>query len=86
MAVRYDNSVARLLAEHDFGPDGATTIRQAALDSGYWESCPAAECVYVGTSAAVRRHRQEADHLEVLTKPLDVAVGDEAAGEAEEAS
>ncbi|MFJ3929041.1 MULTISPECIES: hypothetical protein [unclassified Streptomyces] len=62
MAVRYDDSIARLLAEHDFGPQGRTTIRQAALDSGYWEQCPDAGCPYVGTPEDVGEHRRVADH------------------------
>ncbi|MED7950048.1 hypothetical protein PUR61_01360 [Streptomyces sp. BE20] len=62
MAVQYDNSVARLLAEHDFGPDGRTTVRQAALDSGYWLECPGAGCGHVGTPENVEHHRGESGH------------------------
>lgn len=53
MAVRYEASVARLLAEHGFGPDKSVT--EAAVEAGAWERCPRG-CGYVGAPASVTNH------------------------------
>ena len=60
LAARYGNSVARLIAHHGFGPD--KPVRQAALESGYWEQCPAQDCDYLGTPASIRNHRTKTQH------------------------
>ncbi|MFI8962038.1 hypothetical protein ACIGO8_07975 [Streptomyces sp. NPDC053493] len=53
MAVRYDASVPRLLAEHDFGPDNSVT--EAAVREGSWEYCPQG-CGYPGAPASIVNH------------------------------
>lgn len=53
MAVRYEASVPRLLAEHGFGPDKSVT--EAAVAEGGWEVCPRG-CGYVGAPASVTNH------------------------------
>ncbi|MGW7630548.1 hypothetical protein ACWGKO_16660 [Streptomyces griseoincarnatus] len=53
MAVRYDASVPRLLAEHGYGPDNS--VRNAALTEGGWKECPHG-CGYVGAPTSVRNH------------------------------
>lgn len=53
MAVRYDASVPRLLAEHGFGPDNSVTA--AAVDAGAWEKCQRG-CGYVGAPASIANH------------------------------
>lgn len=53
MAVRYEASVPRLLAEHGFGPDKSVT--EAAVNKGGWEGCPRG-CGYVGAPASIRNH------------------------------
>jgi hypothetical protein len=52
MAVQYEGSVPRLLAEHGYGPDNS--VRDAALTSG-WEHCPHG-CGYVGAPTSIRNH------------------------------
>lgn len=53
MAVRYEASVPRLLAEHGFGPDKSVT--EAAVNEGGWEVCPRG-CGYVGAPASITNH------------------------------
>lgn len=53
MAVEYESSVARLLAEHGYGPSKSVT--QAAVDSGAWQECPRG-CGYVGAPASITNH------------------------------
>ncbi|WP_395297282.1 hypothetical protein ACF9IK_30490 [Kitasatospora hibisci] len=60
LAARYENSVARLIAQHGFGPHNG--IREAAVESGHWEACPGADCNYLGTPASIRNHRKKAQH------------------------
>jgi hypothetical protein len=60
LASRYDNSVARLIAHHGFGPD--KSVRRAAVESGYWEECPGVDCGYTGAPASIRNHRKKAQH------------------------
>ncbi|MEV7181672.1 hypothetical protein [Kitasatospora sp. NPDC093679] len=60
LAARYDNSVARLLAHHGFGPDSG--VREAAVRNGYWQECPGAGCTYRGAPASIRVHRKKAEH------------------------
>ncbi|MFF4417723.1 hypothetical protein ACFYY8_34790 [Streptosporangium sp. NPDC001559] len=60
LAARYDNSVARLIAHHGFGPENG--VREAAVESGYWEACPEASCGYLGTPASIRLHRKKTQH------------------------
>ncbi|MFF8618285.1 hypothetical protein [Streptomyces sp. NPDC015350] len=55
MAVHHEASVARLLADTGFAPDGHETIRDAALDRGGWELCPRG-CGYAGAPASIRNH------------------------------
>lgn len=52
MAVRYEASVARLLAEHGFGPDKSVT--EAAVAEGGWERCD--RCGYTGAPASMSNH------------------------------
>lgn len=54
MAVRYEASVPRLLAEHGYGPDASVT--EAAVTNGTWERCPRPDCPYVGAPASIRNH------------------------------
>lgn len=64
MAVHYEGSVARLLADAGFGPGGDETIQEAALDRGGWKLCPLG-CGYAGAPTSitnhVRKHRQKED-------------------------
>lgn len=60
LAVRYDGSVAQLVADHGFGPD--KPVRQAALESGLWAECPAPACDYLGTPENIRVHRNKKHH------------------------
>jgi hypothetical protein len=60
LAARYDNSVARLIAHHGFGPE--ESVSKAAVDNGYWEECPEPNCRYAGTSASIRNHRKKTQH------------------------
>jgi hypothetical protein len=60
LAARYDNSVARLIAHHGFGPDNG--VREAAVENGNWERCPGTECNYLGAPASIRVHRKKAQH------------------------
>jgi hypothetical protein len=53
MAVRYEASVPRLLAEHGFGPGKSVT--EAAVATGAWEECPRG-CGYTGAPASIRNH------------------------------
>lgn len=53
MAVRYEASVSRLLAEHGYGPGKSVT--EAAVEEGGWEKCPRG-CDYVGAPASIRNH------------------------------
>ena len=53
MAVRYEASVPRLLAEHGFGPGKSVT--DTAVKAGAWEVCPHG-CGYVGAPASVTNH------------------------------
>jgi hypothetical protein len=53
MAVEYEASVPRLLAEHGFGP--GNSVREAAVARGGWERCTYG-CGYVGAPASVRNH------------------------------
>ena len=55
MAVRYEASVARFLAEHGFGPDNSVT--EAAVTEGGWERC--ARCGYTGAPASMRNHEKK---------------------------
>lgn len=55
MAVHHEASVARLLAEHGYGPDHSVT--QAAVDSGTWERCDT--CGYPGAPASVANHKRK---------------------------
>ncbi|MFG3510270.1 hypothetical protein ACGF5F_32760 [Streptomyces sp. NPDC047821] len=54
MAIRYDASVPRLLAEHGYGPD--RSVRDEALAHG-WESC--SYCSYIGAPLSVRKHTRK---------------------------
>ncbi|TFI30295.1 hypothetical protein E4P36_05435 [Streptomyces sp. 4R-3d] len=55
MAVHHGGSVAQLLHDKGFGPNGKETIRAAALDRGGWELCPRG-CGYAGAPASIRNH------------------------------
>ncbi|MFJ6784771.1 hypothetical protein [Streptomyces yangpuensis] len=55
MAVHYEGSVARLLADTGFGPGGRETIQEAALDRGGWDLCPRG-CGYAGAPNSVTSH------------------------------
>lgn len=55
MAVHHQASVAQLLADTGFGPDGTETIRAAALDRGGWDTCPRG-CGYAGAPTSIRNH------------------------------
>lgn len=63
MAVHYEASVARLLADHGYGPDKSVTA--AAVEAGAWEECPRDDCDYRG--ASIR------DHLNRHHAPQDIA-------------
>ncbi|MEU9218963.1 hypothetical protein AB0D47_20705 [Streptomyces sp. NPDC048376] len=54
IAARHGGSVARLLADNNFGPDAEVSVRAAALASG-WIECPLG-CGYAGAPASVRNH------------------------------
>ena len=60
LAARYENSDARLIRHHGFGPDNS--VRQAALDSGRWEAWPVGGCDYLGTPSSIRNHRRRLEH------------------------
>lgn len=53
MAVSYEASVPRLLAEHGYGPGNSVT--EAAVTEGTWERCPRG-CGYTGAPASIRNH------------------------------
>ncbi|TGB13883.1 hypothetical protein E2651_07735 [Streptomyces sp. MZ04] len=55
VAVRYEASVPRLLAEHEFGPDNSVT--GAAVAEGRWERCD--RCGYTGAPASMRNHEKK---------------------------
>ncbi|MGW7087482.1 hypothetical protein ACWGH2_28850 [Streptomyces sp. NPDC054871] len=55
IAARHEGSVARLLADNDFGPDAGQSVREAALAQG-WIKCSISGCTYVGAEASVRKH------------------------------
>jgi len=56
IAARHGGSVARLLADNDFGPGADESVRQAALRRGGWIECSVEGCPYVGAEASVRKH------------------------------
>lgn len=58
LAARYENSIARLIAEHGFGPHNS--VRDAAVVSGYWGRCPNGSCDYVGSPTGIRQHVERA--------------------------
>ncbi|MFB7359652.1 hypothetical protein [Streptomyces gardneri] len=53
MAVQYEASVPRLLAEHGYGPDNS--VRDAAIADGGWEYCPHG-CGYAAAPLSIRNH------------------------------
>jgi hypothetical protein len=55
MAAEYEASVARLLAQHKYGPQRSVT--QAAVDSGRWERCDI--CGYPGAPESIRNHKRK---------------------------
>ncbi|MHC3450725.1 hypothetical protein [Streptomyces prasinus] len=55
MAVRYEASVPRLLAEHGFGP--ANSVLEAAVRDGGWEECE--YCEYAGAPLSIRNHTRK---------------------------
>ena len=55
IAVRYEASVPRLLAEHGFGPTESVT--ETAVSKGGWERCD--RCGYVGAPASMRNHEKK---------------------------
>lgn len=57
IAARYEGSVARLLNEHDFGPELDRSVMQAAVDDGNWIICP--YCEYTGAPASIRNHTRK---------------------------
>lgn len=57
MAVHHEASVARLLADTNYGPGDERTIRQAALDEGGWEECRV--CGYAGAPASIANHTRK---------------------------
>jgi hypothetical protein len=58
LAAEYDRSVARLLAEHDYGR--SRNVTEAALAQGSWERCP--KCWYAGLPTSIAIHRRKAGH------------------------
>ncbi|MFJ1827373.1 hypothetical protein [Streptomyces sp. NPDC088178] len=58
LAVRYESSVARLLEQHDFGPENS--VLDAAVADGGWVICPS--CLYAGAPASVRNHQKKTGH------------------------
>lgn len=55
MAVHYDASVPRLLAEHGYGPASPVTL--AAVEAGVWEQCD--QCTYRGAPASITNHKRK---------------------------
>ncbi|GAB3660802.1 hypothetical protein [Glycomyces tarimensis] len=55
IAARYENSVAQMLKDHGYGPDAS--VRAAAVEAGYWGTCPS--CDYTGTPASIRSHQSK---------------------------
>ncbi|MEV7441353.1 hypothetical protein AB0O22_09415 [Streptomyces sp. NPDC091204] len=53
MAVQYEASVPRLLAEHGYGPDNS--VRDAALTQGGWRYCDYG-CGYAAAPSSIRNH------------------------------
>jgi hypothetical protein len=52
LALRYEGTVARLLAENGFGPDNS--IVDAAVADGKWKRCPT--CGHPGNDRTMRNH------------------------------
>lgn len=63
MAVHHEASVARLLADTGYGPDGDETIREVALRRGGWEECPRG-CGYAGAPTSITKHLRKHDQKE----------------------
>ncbi|MFD9603340.1 hypothetical protein [Streptomyces sp. NPDC059970] len=56
IAARHGGSVARLLADNEFGPGAEKSVREAALERGGWIECSIDGCKYAGAEASVRNH------------------------------
>lgn len=52
LALKYEGTVARLLAENGFGP--SASIVDAAVQSGAWTRCPT--CGHPGNERTMRNH------------------------------
>ncbi|MFD5940317.1 hypothetical protein [Streptomyces griseus] len=59
IAARHGGSVARLLADNEFGPDAEESVREAALRRGGWIECSVDGCPYAGAEASVRKHEAQ---------------------------
>jgi hypothetical protein len=56
LAAKYDGTVARLLAEHGYGPDNSVIHAAVANPESGWERCPV--CQHPGNEQTMRNHQR----------------------------